>query len=94
MPRAIRFSQMLVLDAPPVKLADVVVPGIYQIGGDTAAFVWSTYNPPDRSGNSPENPAGQVQVMYLPKGCQVFAATSTGSMDTNASLWLVWPDES
>jgi hypothetical protein len=81
---------MLVLDAKPIQLADVAVPGIYQLGGQTSPVVWSQYNPPDRNGSSPTIPAGQVHTMWLPEGAQVFAATGPlASADSNVSLWLV-----
>ncbi len=93
MPRATRYSALLVLGAPPVKLADVTVPGVYQLGGNVEPVVWSTYNPPDRSGNSPAV-SGPVHSIYLPAGCQFFVATSALAMaSTNVSLWLLWPDE-
>jgi hypothetical protein len=84
---------MLVLDAPAVKLADVAVAGVYQLGGNTEPVVWSAYSPSDRSGNAPTNPAGQVHTMWIPKGVQVFASTAAlAGAGTNVSLWLVIPD--
>jgi hypothetical protein len=84
---------MLQLDAVPVRLADVAVPGVYQLGGNTEPVVWSVYNPPDRSGSSPTNPAGQVHTMWLPEGAQVFSSTAAlASAGSNVSLWLVIPD--
>lgn len=83
---------MLIDGAPAVKLADVDVAGTYQLGGSTEPVVWGLYKPPDLEGTSPELPEGQVHTMFLPVGCQVFVATATGAnMDSNISLWLVWP---
>ena len=91
--RAVLFRESLTLGAAPIKLADIDVAGVYQLGGNVEPVVWSQYNPPDRSGNSP-SVAGPVHSMYLPEGCQVFAATSALAMaGTNVSLWLLWPDE-
>lgn len=93
MPRAVLFRELLTLDAAPIKLADVDVAGVYQLGGNTEPVVWSQYNAPTRSGNSPVNPAGQVHTMWLPAGVQVFASTAAlAGAGTNVSLWLVIPD--
>ncbi len=93
MPRAIRFGSNLVMGANPVKLADVAVAGVYQIGGNVEPVAWSFYSPPDRSGNSPVVSAATVHSMWIPEGAQVFAMTSALAMaDTNISLWLLWPD--
>lgn len=94
MPRATVWRELLTLDAAPCQIADVSVAGVYQIGGNTEPIVWGLYKPPDRGGSSPTNPTGQVHTVYLPEGCQVFAATSgVAGADTNVSLWLVWPDD-
>jgi hypothetical protein len=94
MARATVFRSLLILDDAPAQLADVVVPGVYQLGGNTEPIVWSVYNKADRNGQSPTLPAGQVHTMWMPRGAQIFCATNEfAGADTNASLWLVIPDD-
>jgi len=91
--RAVLFRHFLVRDAAPVQIADIAVAGTYQLGGNTEDVVWGQYKVPDQEGGtSPVTVAGQVSTMWLPEGCQVFAATGgAANMDTHISLWLVWP---
>lgn len=84
-----RFGVRLAASASQ-RLALVEVPGVYQLGGNTAAVQWSV-GAEAASGTSPSLAAGTVHTLELGRGDKVFVLA--GSTATPVWLWLLWRTE-